>query len=417
MQLENLYRREDCCRSCGSDALKTQLDLGMTPLADRLLTAEQLNDDEPSCPLTLVFCTSCSLVQIRETVRPDILFGDDYPYYSSVSPALLSHFSASVNEILDRRSLGPQSLIVELASNDGYLLQNYVSHGIPVLGIDPAPGPASVAQSRGVSTRVDFFTRELAKTLSLEGVQADIIHANNVIAHVADSNGFVAGIAEILKPDGEAVIECPYVGDLIDNCEFDTIYHQHLCYFSLHSLQALCARHGLFINHVTKTSIHGGSIRVFMHKHNSPDRSVEKLLMEEAQSGMLSENYYKSFAKQISLLTGNLSTLVKEIIDQGHTIAGYGAAAKACTLLSYAGIDQNTLPYIVDRNSFKHGRFMPGSRIPIKPVEWLQENPPDYLLLLSWNFANEIMQQLSEYEAQGGKFIVPIPEPRIVSNA
>jgi SAM-dependent methyltransferase len=411
---EPLYTTIDGCRSCGSTALVTILDLGITPLADRLLSEATLHEDEPMCPLTVAFCPECGLMQILETVQPAVLFGKDYPYYSSVSPALMAHFRGNVESVMARRQLGANSLVLELASNDGYLLRHYVEAGIPVLGIDPAEGPAREAIKRGVTTRIDFFTAGLAEQLAGEGIAADVIHGNNVLAHVADTNGFVSGMARLLKADGEIVIECPYVRDLVEHCEFDTIYHQHLCYFSVTALDRLFRRHGLFLNHVVRTPIHGGSLRLFVGKAEEVDPSVTRLLDEERQLGLDQLEYYLDFGARVKKLCEDLRVLIDRLKAEGRRLAGYGAAAKGCTLMAAAQITADDLECVVDRSPFKHGWYMPGNHIPIRPVEWLLEHSPDCVLLLSWNFADEIMSQQAAYREQGGKFLVPVPAPRMV---
>jgi SAM-dependent methyltransferase len=414
MDTTGLYAVIEGCRSCGSAALESVIDLGSTPLADRLLTKDALREPEPFCPLTVVFCSDCSLLQIRETVDPEILFGSDYPYYSSVSPSLLAHFEASAADVMRRRRLESTSQVVELASNDGYLLRHYLARGIRVLGVDPAPGPARRALEAGIDTRIAFFSLDYAEQLAREGIAADVVHANNVLAHVADTNGFVAGIAILLKEDGEAIIECPYVEDLVSHCEFDTIYHQHLCYFSVASVSALLRRHGLYVNRVEHTPIHGGSLRLFAGKTERPDTSVLDLLAGESRRRLGEARYYVDFGARVLALRDSLRSLLDDIRRDGARIAGYGAAAKACTLMSFVDIDGDDLDYVVDRNAFKHGRYMPGNHLPILPTEHLLRDMPDYLLILSWNFADEVIAQQSGYASAGGRFVVPIPEPRII---
>lgn len=402
------------CRSCASPHLELVLDLGNSPLADRLLTERDLATREPSYPLELLFCHGCGLAQISYTVPPAELFCNDYPYFSSVSDALRAHTVENVLEIIERRALGPDNLVVELASNDGYLLRHYKERGIRVLGIDPAEPPAKAAIAIGVETILDFFTTNLARTLAGKGVSADVMHANNVLAHVADTNGFVAGIATLLKRTGMAVLEFPYVRDLVDHCEFDTIYHQHLCYFSVASVDALFRRHGLFVNDVRRIPIHGGSLRLYVEPVENVRQSVRSLLEEERGIGLNSVEYYKDFGARVGGLKSALLETIQKLARGGKRIAGYGAPAKGCTLVNYFGIDTSLVPYTVDRNRFKQGRYMPGTRQRIFAPEKLLEEQPDYVLLLPWNFADEILAQQSEYRAKGGRFIIPIPEVRVV---
>lgn len=407
-------RTETCCRSCEGTSLERFLDLGYTPLTDRLLTTEGLSEPELVFPLEVAFCPDCSLVQILETVSPDVLFADAYPYYSSFSPALMEHSRKNVLARLEERNLGPDSLVIELASNDGYLLRNYVEKGIPVLGIDPADGPAAAARKVGVKTMCGFFTEQLASDLAEARGKADVIHANNVLAHVADTNGFVAGIATILKPTGVAVIEMPYLLPLIEQAEFDTIYHEHLCYFSLTALDKLFRRHGLFVNRVEELSIHGGSLRIFVEQSEAVDESVTDMLANERAIGLDRSEFFAEFSARVDTLRSDLLALINDLKAKGHSIAAYGAAAKGATLLNYCGLDTTQIDFVVDRNVNKQGKFMPGAKLPILEPEALVERQPDFTLMLAWNFAEEIIAQQEQYLAQGGRFIVPVPEPRIV---
>lgn len=386
----------------------------MMPLSDGFLRPEQLDQPERRYPLDVGFCPDCTLVQILETVPPAELFCDDYPYYASFSTSWLEHCRKSALALIEERRLGADSLVIELASNDGYMLRNFVERGIPVLGIDPAAGPAAAAEKVGVPTLVEFFTRELARRLADEGKRADVVLGNNVLAHVADTNGFVAGIATLLKDDGVAVIEAPYLRDLIDHCEFDTIYHEHLCYFSVTALDHLFRRNGLYLNRVLRLPTHGGSLRLFVEKRERPEASVRDLLAAERADGMTGHGFYVDFAERVRGIGRRLRAMVRELKAGGARLAAYGAAAKGTILLNYAGLDHSLIDYAVDMNVHKQGKIIPGVRIPIDAPARLLDDMPDYVLLLPWNLKTEILTGQAEYRRRGGRFIIPIPEPRIV---
>lgn len=402
------------CRSCGATTLAPVLALGDMPLADALLKKEQLALPEVLCPLSVVLCGACSLMQLLETVAPEVLFCQDYPYYSSFSPALLEHSRTNAHRLLASQHLGAASLVVELASNDGYMLRHFAEQGIPVLGIDPAEGPAKAAEQLGIPTLCTFFSRDLAVRLRSEGRQADVIIANNVLAHVADLNGFVAGIQILLREDGLAVLEVPYVKDLIEHCEFDTIYHEHLCYFSVTALVSLFRRHGLTLQHVEHYPIHGGSLRLYVGKRDTVADSVRAYQAEEARCQLPQLHYYQDFATRVREIKTALVDMLRGFKHAGNRLAAYGAAAKGTTLLNYMGIDTNLIDYVVDRNVHKHGLYMPGVHIPIDAPARLLKDMPDYVLMLSWNFQDEILRQQEAYRRQGGKFIIPVPYPTVV---
>jgi SAM-dependent methyltransferase len=402
------------CRSCDQTDLELVLSLGKTPLANALLTAERLEQPESTFPLDLAFCPHCSLVQITETVPPEQLFSE-YLYFSSFSDTALQNAKEISDRLINSRHLDTNSLVVEIASNDGYLLQHYHQQSIPVLGIEPAANIARVArEERGIPTLCEFFGKSLANRLREEGKPADIIHANNVLAHVPDLNGVAAGITLLLKDTGIAVIEVPYVKDMVDGCEFDTIYHEHLCYFSLTALDKLFQRHDLLVVDVERIPIHGGSLRVFVGKKGERTLAVRQLLQEESKWGLDRLDYYQSFGAKVEDLRKSLLTLLRDLKAQGKRIAAYGASAKGSTLLNYFGLGKETIEFVSDRSTYKQGRYTPGTHLPIHAPEKLLENMPDYVLLLTWNFAGEILSQQAEYRQRGGKFIIPIPELKII---
>jgi hypothetical protein len=404
------------CRSCGCEDLQLVLSLGRMPLANALLSPDQLGGVEPAYPLDLAFCPRCTLVQITETVPPEDLFRE-YLYFSSFSDTMLRHAADLSGRIAALRGLDASSLVMEIASNDGYLLQYYQQRGIPVLGIEPAQNVARVAEEeRGIKTLCEFFGAGLAQALRGRGVRPDVIHAHNVLAHVADLNGFVQGLGMLLPEHGVAVVEVPYLKDLIDHCEFDTIYHEHLCYFSLTALDRLFRRHGLVIGDVEKVPIHGGSLRLWAGQaaQSRPGERVGALLAEEAGWGVDREDIYLEFGRRVESLKVSLKRLLHGLKHDGRRLAAYGAAAKGSTLLNYCGIGRETLDFVVDRSTYKQGRHMPGVRLPIHAPARLLESRPEYVLLLTWNFASEILEQQDEYRRGGGQFIIPVPELRIV---
>jgi SAM-dependent methyltransferase len=404
------------CRACGAPGATVVLSLGLAPLANALLRAEQLDQPEPKYPLDLAFCRRCGLAQVTELVPPERLFSE-YPYFSSFSETTLKNARALARRLTARRALGAESLVIEVASNDGYLLQYYARNGVPVLGIEPARNVARFArEEHGIDTLCEFFGEGLARRLARAGRRADVIHAHNVLAHVADLDGFLAGMVLLMKPGGLAVFEVPYVRDMVERVEFDTIYHEHLWYFSLTSLRDLLRRHGLRVARVERIAAHGGSLRLFVEAGagHAESASVRRMLAEEERDGVGRAGFYEEFAARAAALRDRLVALLGEIKARGGRVAAYGASAKGTTLLSYCRIGREMIDFVVDRSTFKQGRYMPGTGLPIYPQEKLIEEMPDYVLLLTWNFAEEILEQQESYLRRGGRFIIPVPEPRVV---
>jgi SAM-dependent methyltransferase len=403
------------CRGCGNGALESVLDLGALPLANRLLDAAALDAPEPRYPLELVRCPVCALAQITETVPPEILFAD-YPYFSSFSDTMLAHARALAERLVAERRLGRASLVVEIASNDGYLLQNYARAGVPVLGIEPAANVAEVARrERGIPTLVEFFGPATAERLRAEGRQADVVHAHNVLAHVPDPGAFLASVARILAPGGVAVIEAPWLRDLVENAEFDTIYHEHMSYLCLTAVERLARKSGLAAVDVEYQPIHGGSLRYFLAHADaaSPSPRVAETLADEAK-WVARPEVYAGFRTRVERLRHDLVGLLRGLRAEGRRLAAYGASAKGATLLNAFEIGRDLLEFVVDRSTAKQGRFTPGTHLPILPPSALLERRPDDVLLLTWNFADEILAQQRDFRASGGRFVIPVPEVRIV---
>jgi hypothetical protein len=403
------------CRSCGRSGLQTFLSLGDMPLPDALLRSEELDRHEPRYPLDVAFCPGCSLVQIIEEVPPERLFVDNYLYFSSFSEGLMRHSREHALRLIADRGLNGNSLVVEVASNDGYLLRNFTGAGIPTLGIDPAPEQAAAAEAAGVPTLREFFGADVARRLRSEGRSADVIVANNVMAHTPSLNSFVEGLSILLADDGVVTIENTYVKDLIDHCEFDTIYHEHFCYFSCSAVDALARRHGLHLNSVEDFPLlQGGTLRWHLGRSQSADSSAIDHLEAERQQGLTRFEYYRDFGTRVDSIRDDLRELLGSLRAEGKTIAAYGAAAKGSTLVNFVGIGPDLVEYVVDRNVHKHGLFMPGTHLPIREPEMLLETMPDYLLLLAWNYRDEIAEQQAEYLRRGGRFIVPVPTPCVL---
>lgn len=407
-------RRE--CRFCKSELRHTFVDLGMSPLCESFLRRDQLNQMEEFYPLHAFVCEKCFLVQLEQFVSPDHIF-TEYAYFSSYSDSWLEHCRRYTDQMRDRFRLNEKSLVVELASNDGYLLQYFVEKQIPVLGIEPAANVAKVAEEKKVPTMVKFFGKQLAADLASGGQQADLLVGNNVLAQVPDLCDFVAGIKTLLKPGGVLTLEFPHLLKLIEENQFDTIYHEHFSYFSLLTTEKILDAFGLVLFDVEELPTHGGSLRIY-GRHREDDSKpvcarVVDLSRREAAAGVERLESYCAFAEKVKETKRRLLECLIDAKREQKSIAGYGAPGKGNTLLNYCGIGTDFLDYTVDRNPYKHGRFTPGTHIPIYSPEKIREMRPDYLLILPWNLRNEIMQQMAFIREWGGKFIVPIPDATV----
>jgi hypothetical protein len=405
------------CRFCGAGLEDTVVDLGMSPLCESFLPADHLDRMEPFYPLKVWVCRKCFLVQLSQYVKVEEIF-TEYAYFSSFSTAWLKHAEDYVAMISKRLSLNKDSFVVELASNDGYLLQYFVKTGIPCLGVEPAANVAKSAEEKGVKTQVSFFNEQTAKEMRAAGKMADLVLGNNVFAQVPDVNTFVGGIPTILKPKGTVTFEFPHLMQLFENNQFDTIYHEHFSYFSLIAAEAIFARHGLTIFDVEELWTHGGSLRIYArHKADESRPLTERLLAlraREEEKGYRRIEIYTRFDERVRETKRKILEVLIDAKRRGKRVVGYGAPGKGNTLLNYCGIRTDFIDFTVDRNPYKHGRFLPGTHIPIFPPARLDEAKPDYVFILPWNLKDEIMAQLSHVRSWGGKFIVPIPEATVL---
>jgi len=403
------------CRNCGSSAEILMVDLGMSPLCESFVSREDLDAPETFLPLRVQVCDTCWLVQLDEYASPTEIFSE-YAYYSSFSDSWLDHARTYVDDMMERFGLGPDSKVVEVASNDGYLLRWFVDRGVPALGIEPAANVARSAVELGVPTEVGFFGAALASTLRDEGVSADLIVGNNVLAQVPDLHDFASGFPTLLAPDGVVTLEFPHLLRLLDENQFDTIYHEHFSYFSLTTCRDVFSRHGLEVFDVEELSTHGGSLRVFLHhvddgSHRPTDR-VESVMTAERSAGLSDPSTYRGFGRRVEEVKRSLLSELISIREKGETIAGYGAAGKGNTLLNYCGIRTDFLEFIADRNPYKIGRYTPGTHIPIVDPAEISKRRPDHILILPWNLEEEIREQLGYVADWGADFIVPIPKVR-----
>lgn len=413
----NAHHRRRTCRACGQTELTEFLDLGMQPLANAFLRSESEFAGEARYPLALHGCTTCGLVQLIDVIDPEILFRN-YIYVTGTSETMAAHNRAYARTVVDLLHLGPDSLVVEAASNDGSLLSCFQAHGVRVLGVEPAANIAALATARGVPTEAVFFDRDSGERLRRAHGPAQAVLGNNVLAHVDDPAGFLAGARSLLAEAGLVIVEVPYLGQMLDRTEYDTVYHEHLCYFSIAALLRLCSAVDLAVVRVDHVPVHGGSIRLYAGRtqdHPGHADLVLRIAEAEREAGVTGLSRWRQFARDTEAQRIALLAELHRLTRAGKTIAGYGAPAKGNTLLNYCGIGTDLLHYTVDRNPLKVPTLTPGTHIPVLPVETILERQPDYLLLLAWNFADEIMSQQAEYRRRGGQFILPIPLPRIVA--
>ena len=402
------------CRFCGEPLRYSVVDLGMSPLCENFLTREQLKEPEAFYPLQAYVCHKCYLVQVEEYVHGREIFGGEYAYFSSYSDSWLEHSRKYADMITERLGLTDQHFVVELASNDGYLLENFVAKGVPCLGVEPADNVAAVAMEKGVPTTVRYFGVETARELVEEGHPADLLIANNVLAHVPDLNDFVAGMKVILKPLGVVTIEFPHLMRLIEGNQFDTIYQEHYCYFSLLTLERVFAAHGLTIFDVEELPTHGGSLRIYIRHAENDEQpvtdAVTAVRQRELDGGYNKMKTYEAFAEKVAETKRRLLEFLIKVKREGRRVAGYGAPGKGNTLLNYCGVREDFIDYVVDRNPYKHGKFLPGTHIPVYPTVKIAETKPDYVLILPWNLKDEIGKQLEYVREWGARLVVPIPE-------
>ncbi|MGH8146227.1 MAG: methyltransferase domain-containing protein [Rhodanobacteraceae bacterium] len=405
------------CRFCGTALSDVFLDLGSAPPSNAFLNAADLSAPEMYFPLRLFTCPDCHLVQVDEVQKHDALFSSDYVYFSSYSRSWLAHAERYVTEVVERLKLGPESLVMEVASNDGYLLQYIKARGIPCIGIEPTAGTAAAARERGIETIEHFFGERLARDFVAERGHVDLIAGNNVLAHVPDINDFAAGLAAVLAPEGVITVEFPHLLQLVEQNQFDTIYHEHFSYFSLHTAQRIFAAHGLRIWDVEELPTHGGSLRLWACHDNAAHQetpAVAALLAKESAAGMRDMAFYHGFQAQADATKNAFLTFLLECRRNDKQVVGYGAAAKGNTLLNYTGVRPDLLNYVVDASPHKQGRWLPGSRIPVVMESRIRETRPDFVVILPWNLRDEITAQLAYIREWGGKFVIAIPKLAVI---